>query len=1037
MKKKLLLAFLFLSGLCCSAQAQLQPVKNVPSPEIAGLGEYGKIPVSLYTGVPNISIPLYEANVGNYTLPISMSYHIAAIKPNTTPGALGLGWSLIAGGYVTRTVRGVPDEKLYYSKDDNKWHECGFYSTSGKMKDIDVNKFLELNKSENSINRFEISADEFSFNFCGYSGNFYYNEDGGWSVVSDQDIKVVFNESNGFSTLNQLETSKRINIYNWPNHYPNERFFNKFTLVTPDGCQYEFGGLDATEYCISYYNPNNSDLIATTWRLSKITTVDKHIISFIYDTSGLICDLKYVPQESSIHFYDEAPRYASPTVGKTALAGFLIFPANIKKIITPNDQIVFSYAPDEYYNRYFTQPYYCLGWENTLSSQGLLIRHDIFSVQDTARDQFGSFLNANYLIKNDTEFSKYIFEHNLKNPILKSIYINDSYRKLIVKKVLFSYFANNDERRKLSSVAETYHNSALSGKMDSSDSPLWPEDSAIAYDGKTRIHQFTYNTRSIPVTDCIMGIRDSWGYYTGGTHLISAIPSFDIIGANQIYAQADILTGIRFPTGGRCRFIYKLHDYSSVVNEARNKLIPQSGTIGGLRIDSIIKMDENEKITEKKKYHYSETLHSTKSSGILQCKPINNIRYDTPIKVKRDRKDVPVSISFRSKGGFFPSVTSQNSPDVGYSCVIEETLDANDQTQGSIRYRYTNYGEDIFGEQHFDEPAIYSMLDGDSYIKPYSSKSMERGKLLSTEYLDKIGRLKKRITYKYKKTNSSYLTIATQTLLFLDEFDIYSLGALSKTYLYSYLTDTITETLYTDLENASIEKIQTMEYNAHKLLKKATTTTSQGNLRTEEYEYNSDDPFYQWSGLKHILNLVTKKTTTENGHKRQEKYEYGYGGDYIPYLSEVATTINNDPSQTTYKVKSAGYNGKPVEIEEQGVTSLLLWGYGGQRIIAKIVNASLDRLYALPGFGSSDYEDNWESDYAKIESIRQQLPSSQFFIYTYDNRLQLQSIANPNGVTEFFNYDFLGRLIERYYTERTENGWQKRLLNRYDYNYSL
>lgn len=291
----------------------------------------------------------------------------------------------------------------------------------------------------------------------------------------------------------------------------------------------------------------------------------------------------------------------------------------------------------------------------------------------------------------------------------------------------------------------------------------------------------------------------------------------------------------------------------------------------------------------------------------------------------------------------------------------------------------------------------------------------------------------------YTKTDSSYLITGHQIPLFLENnsYPDLAIGYLTKTYLYSYLTDTITETLYTDLENVAIEKIQTMEYTARKLLKKTTTATSQGNLRTVEYEYNSDNPSYQWPGLKHILNLLTKKTTTENNQKRQEEYGYGYGEKCIPYLSEVTTTINNDPSQTTYKVKSAGYNGKPVEIEEQGVTSLLLWGYGGQRIIAKIVNASLERLYELPGFGSFDYEDNWESAYAKIESIRQQLPSSQFFVYTYDNRLKLQSIANPNGVTEFFNYDFLGRLIERYYTERTENGWQKRLLNRYDYNYSL
>ena len=50
MKKKLLISFLFLSGLCCSAQAQLQPVKNVPSPEIAGLGEYGKVQLAFLRG---------------------------------------------------------------------------------------------------------------------------------------------------------------------------------------------------------------------------------------------------------------------------------------------------------------------------------------------------------------------------------------------------------------------------------------------------------------------------------------------------------------------------------------------------------------------------------------------------------------------------------------------------------------------------------------------------------------------------------------------------------------------------------------------------------------------------------------------------------------------------------------------------------------------------------------------------------------------------------------------------------------------------
>ena len=39
---------------------QHMPLLNVPSPEIAGLGEYGTVPVGLYTGVPDISVPLHE-----------------------------------------------------------------------------------------------------------------------------------------------------------------------------------------------------------------------------------------------------------------------------------------------------------------------------------------------------------------------------------------------------------------------------------------------------------------------------------------------------------------------------------------------------------------------------------------------------------------------------------------------------------------------------------------------------------------------------------------------------------------------------------------------------------------------------------------------------------------------------------------------------------------------------------------------------------------------------------------------------------------
>ena len=87
-----------------TVEAQLNALLSAPSPDVANLGLYGSIPVSHYTGIPNISIPIYDVKVGKYSLPISLNYHLASVKPNGMYGTLGLGWSLNAGGFITRTV---------------------------------------------------------------------------------------------------------------------------------------------------------------------------------------------------------------------------------------------------------------------------------------------------------------------------------------------------------------------------------------------------------------------------------------------------------------------------------------------------------------------------------------------------------------------------------------------------------------------------------------------------------------------------------------------------------------------------------------------------------------------------------------------------------------------------------------------------------------------------------------------------------------------------------------------------------------------
>ena len=103
-------------------------MKNyTPSPEAYSLMEYSEIPVSLYTGVPDISIPIYTIRVGNYSLPISLRYHASGIKVGQEASRIGLGWSIHAGGAISRSVRGWDDLKGYWTQTDTIPNEDSEY----------------------------------------------------------------------------------------------------------------------------------------------------------------------------------------------------------------------------------------------------------------------------------------------------------------------------------------------------------------------------------------------------------------------------------------------------------------------------------------------------------------------------------------------------------------------------------------------------------------------------------------------------------------------------------------------------------------------------------------------------------------------------------------------------------------------------------------------------------------------------------------------------------------------------------------------
>jgi len=151
--------------------AQLPVAPSRPSPNAIALGQYGEIPVSLFTGVPQIDVPIKTIGDAKINVPISLSYHSAGFRPDVHPSWVGLGWSLNSGGVITREVRGIADENNSISALNLVGR--GYYFSYNEL-NKSAWETQKANEIENGI-YIDREPDIFKFNFLGFSGEFFLN----------------------------------------------------------------------------------------------------------------------------------------------------------------------------------------------------------------------------------------------------------------------------------------------------------------------------------------------------------------------------------------------------------------------------------------------------------------------------------------------------------------------------------------------------------------------------------------------------------------------------------------------------------------------------------------------------------------------------------------------------------------------------------------------------------------------------------------------------------------------------------------------
>ncbi|BDU26598.1 hypothetical protein FLGSB24_33420 [Flavobacterium sp. GSB-24] len=241
-------------------QAQTENSSPTPNfapktPEAAAFLKYGEYPVDLSTGVPGISIPLYNIEINGFKLPISLDYHASGIKVNQEATWVGLGWNLNAGAQVILSPRDEIDENNPYIDDipDDDGIIAFF-----KLHPYKHNDVLALNSN---LDQSRVK-DLYVFSSPTANGSFY--------IKNFANNEVVTIPPNAFKV--DLIGTSRENM--------------KFKITDPQGNVYS---LNTTE--VSLRTMTHDDRYISAWFVDEIKTPSNNKINFTYQDDGGFNDI--------------------------------------------------------------------------------------------------------------------------------------------------------------------------------------------------------------------------------------------------------------------------------------------------------------------------------------------------------------------------------------------------------------------------------------------------------------------------------------------------------------------------------------------------------------------------------------------------------------------------------------------------------------------------------------------------------------------------------------------------------------------------
>lgn len=1030
------------------------------APEAAALAKMVNYPVNLNTGIPDISVPLYNLKIGEINFPLTLNYHAGGFKTGERATRSGLGWSLSADIQITRTVNGADDLGGGYIGNE----DIRAYDKNHPELDFTFNI---QNAHALATGQMDGMPDKFNYKLLNKSGSFYFFKNiwgTGYSIVPVpfDNLKITYADG-------------------------------AFTIVDTDGTTYYFG---STGGPISYgnyqqYYTELSGDTRSTFKCRQIVNANTNeVIDFVYQAKAPVL---YFNRKHSIEYYSNPNPcsmtweniYATNTVVKTQYPGlndynqllgnYRMFQLSSPKYMEnfPNGKSVF-HLPD-FNGMTQTDNIYNMVPNNGsgLFVYGLALTQINFrtgSVSINGTEDINSIQ-----IKNAAgeEVKTINFRQSTTYPQNTPIFANNAeYLKAGTRYLDSLEFTANGKRfetYKFRYANKFAFGDFLQGKdawgyANANTTNVDPQNNTMAI-SQTGITQRFY--RSINFNENCSNFIDNVLFTIGS-------PNGNAEATDETPLTAGMLRRIIYPTGGYVDFEYEGNSARQGVAGSEADIVAMTG---GLRIKTISYSDGfSDKPSSYKYYRYGEFEEGT---GLLINNPYQEYDYIkrsfkpyhytqtmayltgpgssgysddprfTPIQYNCSNPSCVRIVTKEDKTTYLPASSTDYTYPTGapiyYTRVTEYNQDLGLMT-GKKVYKfckpndygtYSFYSEAKVPGTNVDVLKTDGLMGVPTAIEDYEYKNgafkMAHSKSFSYYKYAKSAQIRviyafQKIDYSaYEGTNTGplpdlYMSGGTN-IPFANEShglqQIFSVGQYG-IQIAKLLPLTETECWYTG-NNDSIQTRVDYAYDNPTYLQptRITTTTGTGSV-SKAVKYAYDYPGVAVYDAMKSRNMISQPIEEINYHREGSLPETETGRTKTAYAtfnagihilpSSISKSVGGGPLETELSFDIYGGTNVLQTTTRNSLVKSYLWDNTGVYPLVEVNGASYGVVNSLANNASLD-----ASSLSAIKnlgsSLQTALPNSMVSTYAYKPMVGVTAITAPDGLSKYFSYDDYGRLL--------------------------